>query len=149
MRNIVVVVSCLFALLVSACTRGDPTVSRLEGSEPQRLSFGTPATVQGVFIQQMQACWFDGPTALLVGYSYDTKPALLETADGLTELRQITVQSSPDSDAQKFLIQFYPFNNNTLISTRNLSFPVELAARLKRDVETWVFGQEGCRKPPA
>lgn len=140
-------VSCVFALLVSACAKNDATVSRLEGSEPQRLSFGAPASVQDIFTKQMKACWFDGPSALLAGYQYDTKPAILETAEGLTELRQVTIQSGREPEAQRFVIQFYPFNNNTLISTRNLSFPVDLAARLKRDVETWVFGGNGCQMP--
>ncbi len=149
MRRATACISCLLALLLSACADKAPVVSRLEGSEPQRLSFGAPASVQNVFTKQMQTCWFEGSPALLNGYQYDTKPGALETANGLIELRQITIQSGPEPDAERFLIQFYPFNNNTLISTRNLSFPVELAAQLKRDVEVWVFGRSDCNPPGA
>jgi hypothetical protein len=137
----------LFALLAVSCAKKDPVISRLEGAEPQRLSFGAPAAVQKSFIEQMQSCWFNGPSAPLSGFRYDTKPGVLETANGLTELPQITITSDSGSAGQAFVVQFYPFNDNTLISTRNLSFPVELAGKLKRDVETWIFGRNGCDEP--
>ena len=149
MRKATACISCFLALLLAACAGQDLVVSRLEGSEPQRLSFGAPASVQDAFTKQMQSCWFEGSPALLSGYQYNTKPGALETAKGLIELRQITIQSGPESDAERFLIQFYPFNNNTLISTRNLSFPVNLAARMKQDVEVWVFGRKDCNPPGA
>jgi hypothetical protein len=43
-----------------------------------------------------------------------------------------------------FEVQFHRYNENTLISTRNFSLPAELAARLKRDIETWIFGRNDC-----
>jgi hypothetical protein len=104
--------------------------------------------VQQTFTEQMKSCWFGGPQALLSGYQYDTKPAVMETSQGLTELQQVTISAGEGPQAQAFVIQFYPFNENTLISTRNLSFPVELAARLKRDVETWVFSKGECQETP-
>jgi hypothetical protein len=136
---------CVCASLAAGCAKKDSTIARLEGSEPQRLSFGAPAEVQAAFAAQMQACWFAGSSAPLSGYQYDTKPAVLETGQGLTELPQISIRSQ--GDRQEFLVQFYPFNNNTLISTRNLSLPLDLAARLKRDVETWIFGRQSCDGP--
>ena len=135
----------LSVLLVAGCAKQDTTIAKLEGSEPQRLSFGTPEEVQKVFTTQMQACWFSGTSAPLTGYQYDTKPAVMETGQGLVELRQVSIRSQ--GDRLDFVVQFYPFNNNTLISTRNLSLPIELAARLKRDVETWIFGRESCEGP--
>ena len=148
MRKAGICAACFCALLAASCAKKDPIVSRLEGSEPQRLSFGSPATVQHAFSEQMQLCWFSSPSAPLAGFHFDTKPAALETASGLTELPQITISSDTDGRGQVFIVQFYPFNDNTLISTRNVSFPVELAARLKRDVETWIFGRSACDEPP-
>jgi hypothetical protein len=142
LRKAIFGMSCLAALFPVACAQKDPTISRLEGAEPQRLSFGTPPEVQRAFADQMKNCWFSGAAAPLSGYQYDTKPAVLETGEGLKELPQIAIRSG--SDAPGFLVQFYAFNNKTLISTRNLSFPVELAARLKRDVETGIFGRANC-----
>lgn len=133
---------CFCALLAAGCAKQDSTIAKLEGSEPQRLSFGAPAEVQKAFAVQMEACWFAGSGAPLAGYQYDTKPALTETGNGLAELPQISIRST--GDRQDFVVQFYPFNNNTLISTRNLSLPLDLAAKLKRDVETWIFGRESC-----
>jgi hypothetical protein len=139
---------CAIVVLLAACARNDrPAVAKVEGVEPQRLSFGAPAVVQKSFTDQMQLCWFQGPEAPLNGYRYDTKPAVLETGDGLTELPQVTITSGQGQEAQSFIIQFYPFNDNTLISTRNISFPLELAAKMKRDVETWIFGQTRCNDP--
>jgi hypothetical protein len=136
---------CFCALLAAGCAKQDSTIAKLEGSEPQRLSFGAPAEVQKAFTAQMQACWFAGDAAPLSGYKYDTRPAVFENGQGLSELPQISISST--GERQDFLVQFYPFNNNTLISTRNLSLPLDLAARLKRDVETWIFGRQGCEGP--
>jgi hypothetical protein len=141
LRKAIACIACLSALLAAGCAKQDSTIARLEGSEPQRLSFGPPQEVQQAFTAQMQSCWFSS-SAPLSGYQYDTKPAVLETGNGLTELLQVSIRSQPDR--QDFVIQFYPFNNNTLISTRNVSLPIELAAKLKRDVETWTFGRSAC-----
>lgn len=146
MRNAIACVSCLFVLIVSGCTKND-NVTTLEGSEPQRLSFGAPSAVADTFTKQMKNCWFEGPSAPLDGYRYDANQATLETPEGTAPVRQITIQSGPEPESQKFQVQFLPFNNNTLISTRNLSFPVELASRLKNDVETWIFGKKDCDDP--
>ncbi len=121
-------------------------MSRLEGAEPQRLSFGAPSEVQQAFTSQMQACWFSGPSAPLEGYQYDARPVIMDTANGPAELRQIRIKSGREE--QSFVVQFFPFNNNTLISTRNLSLPIELATQLKRDVETWIFGRSACKAAP-
>lgn len=147
MGKAVIGLLCLAALSLSGCAKKDPVVARVEGTEPQRLSFGAPAVVQKSFTEQMKACWFDGPSALLAGYQYDPRPSNLETADGLVELQQVSISSEPGPRAQIFVIQFHAFNENTLISTRNVSFPPELAAKLKRDVETWIFGRTDCKDP--
>lgn len=133
---------CLLALLAVGCSSKKDTVTRLEGSEPQRLSFGAPKDVQQAFTAQMQSCWFSGPSAPLAGYSFDTTPAQFETANGPGTLQQVTIRD--DDSGNQFVVQFFPFNNNTLISTRNLSMPLELASRLKRDIETWIFGRNDC-----
>jgi len=147
LRKAIIGIACLIASFVSACSGQDPVVSRLEGAEPQRLSFGAPSEVQQAFTSQMQACWFSGPSAPLEGYQYDARPVIMDTANGPTELRQIRITSGKDE--QNFIVQFFPFNSNTLISTRNLSLPIELAAQLKRDVETWIFGRSACEGAPA
>lgn len=133
---------CLLALLAAGCSTNRDTVAKLEGSEPQRLSFGAPADVQRAFTAQMQLCWFDGPSAPLAGYNFAITPVRFETANGLSTLQQVTIRD--DDEERQFVVQFFPFNSNTLISTRNLSMPLDLAARMKRDIETWIFGQKDC-----
>lgn len=145
LRKAVIGLLCLAVLTLCGCAKKDPAVERVEGSEPQRLAFGAPAAVQKAFTEQMKACWFNGPSALLSGYQYDT------AAGGRGEPQQIRISSGQGPQAQIFVVQFNAFNENTLISTRNLSFPVELAAKMKRDVETWIFGRAECKEaaPPA
>ena len=133
---------CLFACLAVGCSSKKETVARLEGSEPQRLSFGVPESVQKVFVGQMQSCWFEGSSALLADYQFDTKPAKFQSVNGVTTLPQLTIRD--DDDEAQFVIQFFPFNSNTLISTRNISMPLDLASRMKRDIETWIFGRNDC-----
>ena len=147
LRKAVIGLLCFAALLECGCAKKDPAVARVEGSEPQRLAFGAPAAVQKSFADQMKACWFNGPSALLTGYQYDTRPSVLETGEGLVELQQISISSGQGQQAQVFVVQFHAFNENTLISTRNLSLPAELATRLKHDVETWIFGNGECKEP--
>lgn len=132
----------LLALLAAGCSSKKDTVARLEGSEPQRLSFGAPVDVLRAFTDQIKLCWFSGSSAPLAGYNYAITPVRFEAANGPSTLQQVTIRD--DDDDNQFVIQFFPFNNNTLISTRNLSLPLELAARLKRDIETWIFGQNDC-----
>jgi hypothetical protein len=144
LRIAIACIACLCTLVAAGCAKQDSTIARLEGSEPQRLAFGPPLDVQKTFAAQMQSCWFS-TSAPLAGYQYDTTPAIMETGNGLTELPQISIRSQPGR--QDFVVQFYPFNDNTLISTRNISLPLELSARLKRDVETWTFGRASCDGP--
>ncbi len=100
--------------------------------------------MQEAFAAQMKSCWFDGPSAPLAGYQFDTRPAVYETVEGRSTLHQVTIRTGNDDDDRHFIVQFFPFDNNTLISTRNLSLPLDLAARMKRDIETWIFGREDC-----
>ncbi len=138
---------CLVALMSAGCARKDPQLARVEGSEPQRLSFGRPQVVKAAFAEKMQACWFSGTYPLLGGYHYNAGSGLVQVADGQTEAEQIVISSGQGDNAQVFQVQFTPFNENTLISTRSAAFPPELAARLKRDVETWIFGRDDCGGP--
>jgi hypothetical protein len=131
-------------LALAGCSKKDPQLSQLGGSQPQRLSFGSPQMVKAAFIKKMEVCWFSGSYPVLGGYQIDTSPALIQVADGEAEVQQVAIYSGRGEDAQAFFVQFSPFNENTLISTRNKSFPPELAARLRRDVETWIFGRSNC-----
>ncbi len=137
------------AALFSGCSRKDPTIQQLGGSEPQRISFGDPKTVQTHFHEKMAACWFGGQQPLLQGYRYEEQH-LVPPPDGNTQAipaSSIRIVPENAADAQHggaFQVEFHPYNNNTLISTRNLGLPMELAARLKRDVETWIFGRREC-----
>ena len=139
---------CIVALFLAGCEKKDPQLARIEGSEPQRLSFGKPQAVKVAFAEKMQACWFSGTYPLLGGYQYDARPGLIEVANVQADVEQITISSGQGENARVFMVQFSPFNDNTLISTRSSSFPPELAARMKRDVETWIFGRNDCGASP-
>lgn len=123
-------------------------MARIDGSEPQRLAFGEPRAVQAAFAEKMQLCWLSSPAGLLTGHRYDLTPVLIEGNDGPAALEQVTIFSN-QTGGPAFVVQFHPFNDNTLISTRNLAFPPAVAAYMMRDVETWVFGQPDCAPPDA
>lgn len=144
MRAHIVGALCIAALLAAGCAKKDPQLTKIEGSEPQRLSFGNPEAVRVAFAGKMKACWFDGTYPLLGGYQYDAQMGVIQAANGPAEVEQITISSGKGENAQVFVVQFSSFNDNTLISTRSTSFPPELAQRMKRDVETWIFGRDDC-----
>ncbi|MEJ2228871.1 MAG: hypothetical protein P8Y67_11680 [Alphaproteobacteria bacterium] len=144
MRTLTTAVLCLGMLALAGCSKKDPQLSQLGGSQPQRLSFGSPQVVKAAFIKKMQVCWFSGNYPVLGGYQIDTAPALVQVSDGEAQLQQVAIYSGQGENAQVFFVQFSPFNENTLISTRSKSFPPELATRLRRDVETWIFGRSDC-----
>lgn len=129
------------AVLVTAgCAKKSPTVARIEGSEPQRISFGDPKIVQQVFAEKMKRCWF-AESGLLAGYGFELSPAILDSGDGQGKMERIIIR---DSGSAVFIIQFNSFNDNTLISTRSQGFPPQIAAQMKVDVETWVLEREAC-----
>jgi hypothetical protein len=141
-----VVVAVVLASLNCGCAGRSASLAQLDGSEPQRLSFGDPKTVQLNFAEKVRACWFGGSTPLLQGYRFDA--VSLSHADDApatdATTPHIRILSGEGQGAAVFDVEFHAFNDNTLISTRNLSLPFELASRLKRDVEVWIFGDKSC-----
>ena len=92
MRTLTTAVLCLSMLAVAGCSRKDPQFAQLGGSEPQRLSFGSPKIVKAAFIKKMQACWFSGSYPLLGGYQINSSPALVKVSDGEAEVQQVAVE---------------------------------------------------------
>lgn len=137
------------ALAGAACSRRGSAITQLSGAEAQRISFGAPHLIHANFSEKINACWFNGHNPLLNGYRVDARPMFASaegqsvegTASTIRIYAERGVTGQPD---EGFEVQFHPYNNNTLISTRNLSLPPELAARLKHDIETWIFGGNDC-----
>jgi hypothetical protein len=144
LRKLAIGVLCAATVVFGGCASKDVSIARVEGAEPQRLAFGKPTVVKSSFAEKMQACWFAGTYPMLGGYQYDDRPGIIPVSDTPTEVEQITISSGKGESAQVFVVQFSPFNDNTLIATRNVSFPSELATRMKHDVETWIFGRSDC-----
>lgn len=144
LRKLAIGVLCAATVVFGGCASKDASIARVEGAEPQRLAFGKPAVVKTTYAQKMQACWFAGTYPMLGGYQYDDRPGIIPVSDTPTEVEQIIISSGKGENSQVFVVQFSPFNDNTLIATRNVSFPQDLAARMKHDVETWIFGGNDC-----
>jgi hypothetical protein len=147
-RGLVVSVAVLALVCVAGCAKKESVVTRIEGSEPQRLSFGAPKDVEKAILDKMKLCWMSAPDGVLAGAKYEAGPAVLDTGSGPSEIELITVYAPGRTD-QNFNVEFHRFNDNTLISTRNRGFPPQLAAVLKRDVETWILERPGCDNPDA
>lgn len=148
MRGLVSGVAVLALVCVAGCAKKESVVTRIEGSEPQRLSFGAPKDVENAVLEKMKLCWMSGPSGVLTGAKYEAGPAILDTGSGPIEIELITVYAPGRTD-QSFNVEFHRFNDNTLISTRNRGFPPQLAAVLKRNVETWILERPGCDTPDA
>jgi hypothetical protein len=143
-RGLVSGVAVLALVCVAGCAKKESVVTRIEGSEPQRLSFGAPKDVLRAVLDKVKLCWLSPPDGRLAGAKYDAAPAILDTGAGPLDIELITVYPPDGSTGRNFNIEFHRFNDNTLISTRNRGFPPQLAAVLKRDVETWILERNGC-----
>lgn len=145
MRRAIIILLLMGAL--GACSRKDPTLENVSGSEPSRLSFGDPQTVQASFLQKMKACWFGDDDAPLHGYSFQAAAAIHNNPnlgdDPVPVYQNIKIYDH-ERNVEAFEVQFHKYNDNTLISTRNLGLPMDLAKKLKRDVETWILRTSDC-----
>lgn len=137
------VILCLLALFQPGCAKRDPAVETLIGSEPQRLSFGTPPEVLQSFVAKMKVCWFAGSNAALAGYRFETGERSPQD-DGASDGYQNVVVYGAGSDAEAFEVQFHKYNENTLIVTRNVSLPPELLTKVKRDIQLWALSSPDC-----
>lgn len=137
----------VMATLVVGCSKKDPTLENVGGSEPRRLSFGEPQAVQATFLEKMRFCWFTAEKAPLQGYRFETVTTTQETPGTPSEPVAVTQNIKIYDEARQaeaFEVQFHKYNENTLISTRNLGLPLELASKLKRDLETWILRTSDC-----
>jgi hypothetical protein len=144
LRTLFVLLAVTPLAVVAACAKKDSTIAQLSGSEPQRISFGDPKLVQTSFSEKMANCWFSGPQPLLQGYRYETVLAHADPASGMVSSSRIRIFQEGAQGKEAFEVAFHPYNDNTLISTRNLTMPSDLAKRLKHDIETWIFGRKDC-----
>jgi hypothetical protein len=134
------VLSLVVVLCFVGCAKKDPVVENLNGAEPQRLTSGNPEAVKASFLEKAKACWFGNSKTSLSGYKAEVGSYELGS-----QTASQTIRIYPDNGAaQAFEVQFHPYNSNTLISTRNLGMPLEIAAKLKRDIENWMLGAAGC-----
>ncbi len=104
LRGPVLGMAVLAAVGIAGCARKDTTAARLEGSEPQRLSFGAPKAFEQVFLAKIKQCWLDAPSGLIAGYRYDLTPGVVDTIYGATSLDQITLYSGRSDEA--FILDF-------------------------------------------
>ena len=145
MRWLVVGVAMLVALVVTGCATKEPSFS-LYGSEPQRVTFGLPKTVRQTVLEKIKQCWLDAPKGVLAGYRYDLASST-ETAGATPAVEQIAISKSGAREDPFLAINFHSFHGNTLIATRDGGLPPQLAAQLKRDLESWTLNAPGCSSP--
>jgi len=134
-------------LLASAplgCTKKDPAVESLIGSEPQRLSFGQPPEVMHSFVEKMKRCWFSGSKAPLAGYHYETGEKAAGEGDGGPDGYQDVKIFGEAGNLELFEVQFHKYNDNTLIVTKNIGLPPEILGKVKRDIQLWALSSPDC-----
>ncbi len=131
----------LLALFPQGCAHKDPAVESLIGSEPQRLSFGSPPEVLHSFVEKMKTCWFSGQSPALSGFRFEAgEHDSDDTGEGYPQVRLFEV----GADAPSFEIQFHKYNDNTLIVTRNFSLSQTTLTKVKRDIQLWALAGGDC-----
>lgn len=133
-----------FIMCVALVTQGCATTSERmpvqEASEAQRLVFGTPQAVRTQFASQIGTCWFAEGGPLKDDYTF-TMPEAAEPG----KLSLIRVFHLEPERSEVFQVQFYPHNENTVVATRNVDLPNQLAGDLESSVELWLLEPSQCR----
>jgi hypothetical protein len=91
----------------------------------------------------MKLCWFSGAGAALAGYRYETGERGAGEGDSADGYHNVTIYGAGGS-LEAFEVQFHKYNENTLIVTRNVSLPPDLAAKVKRDIQLWSLSNRDC-----
>jgi hypothetical protein len=127
------------ALLVQGCAADPERIPVDDASEAQRLVFGAPKAVRTQFASQIGACWFASAGPLKGDYTF-TLPSN-DSPDEPSLIRVFRV--TPQRD-EVFQIHFYPHNENTVVATRNLDLPEQIANDLETSVELWLLEPSQC-----
>ncbi|WP_147361481.1 hypothetical protein [Dichotomicrobium thermohalophilum] len=127
------------ALLTQGCATNSERMPVHQASEAQRLVFGAPQAVRTQFASQIGTCWFAGAGPLKGDYTF-TMPAAEAGGPFLISIFRL----QPERE-EVFQVQFYAHNDNTVVATRNLDLPEELAEDLETSVELWLLEPSQCR----
>ena len=106
------------------------------GSEPQRLSFGSPPEVLHSFVEKMKLCWFPGSNGALSGYRYETGERDAGEGGSSDGYQNVMIYGA-GGGSEAFEVQFHKYNENTLIVTRNISLTPDVLTKVKRDIQLW------------
>jgi len=132
-------VMCL-ALFTQGCATTSERMPVQEASEAQRLVFGTPQAVRTQFASQIGTCWFAEGGPFTDSYSFTMPDAAEANEPSLIRVFRLEPQR-----AEVFQVQFYPHNDNTVVATRNVDLPDQLAGDLETSVELWLLEPSQCR----
>lgn len=136
--SVSLVLAC--AAVTGGCATSPETTPVQAESEAQRLVFGAPKAVRTQFASQIATCWFAAAGLLKEDYSF----AMPDAAGPSAPLLVRVVALKPDRP-EVFQVQFYPHNENTVVATRNISLPQDLAAELETSVQSWLLDPADCR----
>ncbi|MFP4538615.1 MAG: hypothetical protein ACLFPA_09965 [Dichotomicrobium sp.] len=140
MRGFHIGVVFVLALVGQGCGTSSERMPLQEASEAQRLVFGTPQAVRTQFASQIGTCWFSGTGPLRENYSF-TMPDSGDDSEPLL----IRIHRTAPERAEVFQVQFYPHNDNTVVATRDVDMPDDLAGALETSVELWLLDPAQCR----
>ncbi len=91
----------------------------------------------------MKLCWFAGSGAALPGYRYETGERPAGEGGSADSYQNVTIYGA-GVESEAFEVQFHKYNDNTLIVTRNISLPPDLATKVKRDIQLWALASPDC-----
>lgn len=123
-------------------------------SDPQPIMIsasvvGSPTDVYTRLARGVLTCWFgaDGPLKKSYIYHAQADPA---SKGGNSRIRIMTRDHEADDPRalRAYMIQISPGDGRTKVEVENRRLPNHLADALKKDIERWVMGEEGCGDAP-
>jgi hypothetical protein len=124
---------------------GGPVIEVADSTPPTNVSL-TNSKPMDVYVSMggtIKRCWFNPVDGILPKYVYraDVSPSGSKV--------QISVHNKIElgrAGGMTYLIDFKQAGASTVISTKNLKMPPELAAKMQFDIDRWKRGKSDCSK---
>lgn len=135
-------------------TPGETKAEAAPKSDTQPLmisasAVGSPTEVYTRLARGVLTCWFgaDGPLKKSYIYHAQADPA---SKGGNSRIRIMTRDHEADDPRalRAYMVQISPGDGRTKVEVENRRLPAHLADALKKDIERWATGEDGCGEAP-
>jgi|LNFM01.1.fsa_nt_gb hypothetical protein len=152
-RPTAIVVAAAFAMALSGCAGNPlslPAVTAALDTRPPSLTVHSkdpPAEAYSRIARGALRCWFGPEGSLKRTHIFNARvdpPSKGGSAEIVVQTREPGQTGTTNGSLRAFSVSFEPNANGSLIETRNVRFPEDLAAGMSADVARWNSGKDGC-----